>query len=147
MSTRSFLGLVIALIWSANVVSAQNSSSAATANPSVSKDSRCFEMRTYYPAPGKSEAMHARFRNHTNKLFVKHGMELVGYWVPSEPDKGDRLVYILAHKSREAAKKSWENFIADPEWKKAKDESEANGKVVEKMEVLFLSATDYSPIK
>jgi hypothetical protein len=120
---------------------------ASRTGQSLAKDSRCFEMRTYYPAPGKFEALHARFRDHTNKLFVKHGMELVGYWVASEPDKGEKLVYILAHKSREAAKKSWDAFINDPEWKKARSESEANGKLVEKMETVFLTATDYSPIK
>jgi hypothetical protein len=106
-------------------------------------------MRTYYAAPGKLEALHARFRNHTNKLFVKHGMELIGYWVPQDKDKGadNKLVYILAHKDREAAKKSWAGFIGDPEWKKAQAESEANGKLVEKVESVFLSATDYSPVK
>ncbi len=121
----------------------------AAASPSIAKDSRCFEMRTYYAAPGKFEALHARFRNHTNKLFVKHGMELIGYWVPQEKDKGadNKLVYILAHKDREAAKKSWAGFISDPEWKKAQSESEANGKLVDKLESVFLSATDYSPIK
>jgi hypothetical protein len=123
--------------------------SAATASPSLAKDSRCFEMRTYYAAPGKFEALHARFRNHTNKLFVKHGMELIGYWVPQDKDKGadNKLVYILAHKDREAAKKSWAGFINDPDWKKAHAESEVNGKLVDKLESVFLTATDYSPIK
>ena|SRR5688572_23326394 len=114
---------------------------------SVAKDSRCFEMRTYYPAAGKFEALHARFRDHTNKLFVKHGMELVGYWVPTDKEQEQRLIYILAHKSRDAAKKSWQEFVNDPDWKKAHRESEANGKLVEKMDVVFMSATDYSPIK
>jgi hypothetical protein len=106
-------------------------------------------MRTYYAAPGKFEALHARFRNHTNKLFVKHGMELIGYWVPQDKDKGadNKLVYILAHKDREAAKKSWAGFINDPDWKKAHAESEVNGKLVDKLESVFLTATDYSPIK
>jgi hypothetical protein len=123
--------------------------SAPTASPSLAKDSRCFEMRTYYAAPGKFEALHARFRNHTNKLFVKHGMELIGYWVPQDKDKGadNKLVYILAHKDREAAKKSWAGFINDPDWKKAHAESEVNGKLVDKLESVFLTATDYSPIK
>ena len=116
-------------------------------SPSLAKDSRCFEMRTYYPAPGKFEAMHKRFRNHTNKLFVKHGMELVGYWVPTDKEQGEKLVYILAHKSRDAAKKSWQSFSDDPEWKKARAESEVDGKLVDKVDVVFMSATDYSPIK
>lgn len=118
-------------------------------SPSIAKDSRCFEMRTYYAAPGKLEALNARFRDHTCALFKKHGMENVGYWIPTDADKGasNTLVYIIAHKSREEAKKSWAAFIADPEWKKAHKESEVNGKLVEKAESVYLSATDYSPVK
>jgi hypothetical protein len=118
-------------------------------SPSVAKDSRCFEMRTYHAAPGKFEAMHARFRDHTCALFKKHGMELVGFWVPTDKDKGadSTLIYLLAHKSRDEAKKSWAAFGNDPEWKKAKAESEANGKLVDKAESVFLSATNYSPLK
>jgi hypothetical protein len=116
---------------------------------SAAKDSRCFEMRTYHAAPGKFEAMHARFRDHTCALFKKHGMELIGFWVPTDKDKGagSSLIYILAHKNREEAKKSWAAFGSDPEWKRAKAESEASGKLVEKTESVFLSATDYSPMK
>lgn len=124
-------------------------SNATTASPSVAKDSRCFEMRTYYAAPGKFEDMNKRFRDHTCALFKKHGMELIGFWIPQDKDKGSEntMVYILAHKSREAAKKSWADFSNDPEWKKARAESEANGKLVEKAESVYLSATDYSPMK
>jgi hypothetical protein len=123
--------------------------SANPVSPSVAKDSRCFEMRTYYAAPGKMEAMNARFRDHTCALFKKHGMEIVGFWIPIDKDKGaeNTLVYILAHKSREEAKKSWAAFVSDPAWKKAQTESEANGKLVEKADVVFMSATDYSPLK
>ena len=120
-----------------------------TVSPSVAKDSRCFEMRTYYAAPGKLEALNARFRDHTCALFKKHGMENIGYWIPADADKGatNKLVYIIAHKSRDEAKKSWAAFVADPDWKKAHKESEANGKLVEKIESVFLNATDYSPVK
>lgn len=123
--------------------------SANPVSPSVAKDSRCFEMRTYYAAPGKMEAMNARFRDHTCALFKKHGMELIGFWIPTDKEKGadNTLVYILAHKSRDEAKKSWAAFVSDPAWKKAQAESEANGKLVEKAEVVFMSATDYSPLK
>jgi len=118
-------------------------------SPSIAKDTRCFEMRTYYAAPGKLEALNKRFRDHTCALFKKHGMENIGYWIPTEKGKGaeNTLVYIVAHKSREEAKKSWTAFIADPEWKKVHQESEANGKLVEKIESVFLGATDYSAIK
>jgi hypothetical protein len=123
--------------------------SANPVSPSVDKNSRCFEMRTYYAAPGKMEAMNARFRDHTCALFKKHGMELVGFWIPTDKEKGaeNTLVYVLVHKSREEAKKSWAAFVSDPAWKKAQTESEANGKLVEKAEVVFMSATDYSPLK
>ncbi len=116
-------------------------------SPSVAKDSRCFELRTYYAAAGKLEDLHARFRDHTNKLFVKHGMELIGYWVPADKEQGDKLIYIIAHKSRDAAKKSWQDFQNDPDWKKVRTESEANGKLVEKVESVYMAATDYSPLK
>src|SRR5512145_2405171 len=85
-------------------------------SPSVAKDSRCFELRTYYAAPGKLEALNARFRDHTCALFKKHGMEIVGFWMPTDKEQGAeiKLVYILAHKSREAAKQSWKDFGNDP---------------------------------
>ena len=127
-------------------------SSAADTNapsPSVAKDSRCFEMRTYYAAPGKFEDLNKRFRDHTCALFKKHGMEIIGFWIPSDKDKGsdNTLVYVLAHKSREEAKKSWAGFINDPDWKKAHAESEKNGKLTAKVESVYLNATDYSPVK
>ncbi len=114
-------------------------------SPSIARDGRLFEMRTYYAAPGKLEALHARFRDHTNPLFKKHGMTLVGYWVPRDKEKGaeNTLVYILAHASREASEKSWKAFIEDPEWKAARDASEVNGKLVDKIDTVFLNATDY----
>lgn len=122
---------------------------AITVSPSIAKDSRCFEMRTYYAAPGKLEALNARFRDHTCDLFKKHRIEIVGFWIPTDEGKGadNTLVYILAHKSREAAKASWDAFRNDPDWKKAQQESELNGKLVTKVESIFLGATDYSPLK
>ena len=99
------------------ITSSPAETNAVTVSPSVAKDSRCFEMRTYYAAPGKLEALNARFRDHTCALFKKHGMENVGYWIPTDAGKGadNTLVYILAHKSREEAKKSWAAFSNDPE--------------------------------
>src|SRR5882757_10910256 len=74
-------------------------------SPSIAKDSRCFELRTYYAAPGKLEELNARFRDHTNKLFVKHGMELIGYWVPKDKEGKyeNKLVYIISHADKAAA--------------------------------------------
>jgi hypothetical protein len=118
-------------------------------SPSIAPDSRCFELRTYYVAPGKLEALNARFRDHTCALFKKHGMEIVGFWIPTDKEQGaeNKLVYMLAHKSREAAKQSWKDFQADPEWQKVRTESEVNGKLTEKIESVFMDATDYSPLK
>lgn len=108
------------------------------------KDNRVYEVRTYYAAEGKLDALHARFRNHTVKLFEKHGMTNIGYWVPIEnPDR--ILLYILAYPSREAAAESWKAFSADPVWQKAKQESEVDGKLVTKADSKFYQAVDYSP--
>lgn len=117
---------------------------AALAFTASAADPRCYELRTYTAAPGKLDALHARFRDHTMKIFEKHGIVNVGYWVPVEnPD--NKLIYLLAHASHDAAKKSWTAFGADPEWKKAKAESESGGRLVAKLESVFLDATDYSP--
>jgi hypothetical protein len=106
---------------------------------------RFFEMRTYYAAEGKIDALNARFRNHTNKLFQKHGIDLVGYW--QRTDNKDVLVYILAYPSREAREQSWKDFMADTDWQKAQKESERDGKLVAKVESAYMTPTDYSPIK
>ena len=118
-------------------------------SPSLAKGSRCFELRTYYAAPGKLEELHARFRNHTMKLFKKHGLEVVGFWGPTEKEKGSEntLVYVLAFPSREAREKAWRDFRADPDWQAAAKESEKNGKLVDKIDSVVMMATDYSPIK
>jgi NIPSNAP len=133
---------------SALIGSAAETNTAAV-SPSIARDSRCFELRTYTAAPGKLEALNARFRDHTCALFRKHGMEIVGFWIPTdnEPGAENKLVYMLAHKSREAAKQSWNDFHDDPEWKKVRDESEKNGKLTDKIESVFMAATDYSPLK
>ena len=117
-------------------------------NPAEAASTRVFEIRTYTTLPGRLDALNARFRNHTTKIFKKHGMENIGYWVPQdEPRHGNTLVYVIAHKSRDAAKDSWAAFRADPEWQKVSKESEADGKIVEKVESVFADPTDYSPIR
>jgi len=142
--------LLIVLLFAAVAVTLPRAEESKTAaSPSIAKDSRCFELRTKYAAPGKLEALNARFRDHMCRLFKKHGMEIVGFWMPTDKEQGaeNKLVYLLAHKSREAAKKSWADFGNDPDWKKARSESEVNGKLTEKVESVFMSATDYSPMK
>jgi uncharacterized protein (DUF1330 family) len=110
-------------------------------------DSPVFELRIYTCHEGKLDALLARFRDHTCKLFEKHGMKNVGYWVPVDEENGSKttLIYILEHKSRDAAKASFKAFGADPEWQAAAKASEANGKIVAKIESIFMTPTDYSP--
>jgi hypothetical protein len=109
---------------------------------------RFFELRIYTTHPGKLDALNTRFREHTNKLFIKHGMELVGYWTPADgPDAENTLIYVLAYPDRDSREKSWQSFLDDPDWKKARDESERDGKIVMKVESKFMVATDYSPIR
>lgn len=112
---------------------------------------RTFELRTYKTTPGNLDALNARFRNHTMKLFSKHGMEHYGYWTPTDQKKGadDTLIYILAHKTREAADASFKAFRADPDWVAARKASEekAGGSLTTKVESLFMKPTDYSPTK
>ena len=116
--------------------------------PKPSADNRVFEMRTYYAHPGKMKALHARFRDHTCKLFEKHGMTVIGFWSPIDKDKSEEvMVYILAYPSKEAAEKSWKEFRADPDWIKAKADSEKDGPLVKKADSVFLTATDYSKLK
>lgn len=109
-------------------------------------DTRYYEMRIYYAQPGKLDALNARFKNHTVKLFEKHGMTNVGYFVPVGDNKDEKLVYFLSYPSKDARAKAWKEFPADPEWKKAAAESEKDGKLVKKVETKFLTATDYSPV-
>ena len=112
-------------------------------------DTRIFELRTYTTAPGKLDALNARFRDHTNRLFKKHGMTIIGFWVPAPQKEGEeKLIYILAYPSKEAAEKSWKAFREDPEWNKVRAESEKNGRLLAKPpESVYMTPTDYSPIK
>jgi len=107
-----------------------------------------YELRKYYVFPGKEADIHKRFREHTMAIFEKHGMKNIAYWSPAEPKEGDpALVYIVAHASREQAKTNWKEFSADPEWQAVQKASEANGKIVAKVESMFLNPTDYSQLK
>ncbi len=119
---------------------------AMTANSPAAdkKDTRVYEMRVYTAAPGKLDALNARVRDHTCKLFEKHGMTNVGYFVPVD-NKDNKLIYFLSYPSKDARAKSWKAFASDPAWKKAAAESEKNGKLVTKVESKFMAVTDYSP--
>jgi hypothetical protein len=105
-----------------------------------------YELRIYHAASGKLVELLARFRDHTDRLFEKHGMKVIAYWTPlDDPERGNMLIYILQHPSREAATANWKSFQDDPEWKRVKAESEANGKLTEKIDSTYLALTDFSP--
>ena len=112
------------------------------------QDSRVFELRVYHTFPGRLPALQARFRDHTIAIFSKHHITSIGYWVPQDsPQKDSTLIYIISHPSRDAAKKNWAEFVADPEWQQVSKASEADGKIVEKIDSTYMDATDFSQIK
>jgi hypothetical protein len=107
-----------------------------------------FELRTYTTPEGKLPDLQKRFRDHTRRIFDKHNMKSIGYWTPQDtPLSQNTLIYILQHPNREAAKKNWAEFQADPEWQKVSAESQVNGRIVSKVDSVFMDATDYSAIK
>jgi hypothetical protein len=117
----------------------------AADNPAGEK---VYELRIYHTNPGKLEALHARFRDHTCKLFQKHGIEVVGFWTPIQGQEAkETLYYIVAFPSLEAQTKAWAAFKNDPDWIKAKADSETEGVLVNKVESKNLKAADYSPIR
>lgn len=141
--TRSLVALV--LVFAAGYVSGQFSRADLAAQGG---GQMVFELRTYYTHPGKLPDLQTRFRDHTTKLFEKHGMTNIGYWVPQdEPAHSNTLIYVVAHQSREQAAKNWAAFGADPEWAKVRTASEVNGKIVEKVDRVYMDATDYSKIR
>lgn len=131
--------------WNASNVEALAHSSFSDGGQSAGK---VYELRTYTTPEGKLPNLQARFRDHTIRIFNKHGMKSVGYWVPQDaPTKDNTLIYIISHDSREAAKTNWANFQADPEWKKVAAESQVDGRILNGVVSVYMDATDYSPIK
>lgn len=142
----AFLALQIAAVSCSTTKTNSSSAPGAVSKPSASviKQNPFYEMRVYYAAPGKLADLNARFRNNTMRLFAKHGMVNVGYWVPVDNPE-NKLVYILSYPGKEARDLSWKAFGADPEWQAVAKSSEVNGKLVAKVETLFMEQTDYSP--
>jgi len=119
---------------------------AATQSDKSDSAQGVYELRVYHAAPGKLGDLLTRFREHTIKLFDRHGIKSIAYWTPlDEPEKSKTLIYILQHPSREAAAVNWKSFQDDPEWKSVHDKSEMNGKLVDKVDSTFLTLTDFSP--
>jgi NIPSNAP len=107
-----------------------------------------YELRLYHPHEGKADALKARFRDHTDSIFKRYNMKSVGYWSPEDaPASQNLFVYILEHPSREEAEKNWADFQADPEWKKVKAESEANGPLVDHIDRYFMDPTSFSALQ
>jgi len=107
-----------------------------------------YELHTYTAPEGKLADLQARFRDHTISIFNRHGMKSVLYMTPQDaPDAQNTLIYVLEHPSREAAKKAWADFQADPEWVKVSADSQVNGRIVSKVVSVFADPTDYSPMK
>ena len=132
---------VAALLPAANLSPATDKRSDFVADTDV-----VYELRVYHCYEGKLPDLWKRFREHTTTIFEKHGMKNVAYWTPmDEPQKSNTLIYILAHPSREAAAANWKAFSADPEWQSVQKASEANGKIVEKIDSTFMTLTDFSP--
>jgi len=136
--------MIKALLMSLSVAAA--AAEQTDADPFAGKDvphTRIYELRTYHASNGNLDALLARFRDHTVKLFEKHGMTNIGYWVPAEnPD--NLLIYLMAYPDKASRDTSWENFMGDPDWKKAAADSEVNGKLVGKVDSVFMKPTDFS---
>ena len=131
----------------AEETAASNTNPAGAASQSSAR--RVFELRTYTTNEGKLNDLHKRFHDHTCRLLKKHGAELIGFWTPLDPEhgKGQKLIYLVAFPSRDAAKATWASFQKDPEWTKAREESHKNGVLVKTVESVYLEPTDYSEMK
>jgi NIPSNAP len=145
--TRACIMALLLLIWMAPIYASDKS--AAGDSQDTSSGHRVFELRTYYTNEGKLTDLHKRFRDHTCRLLKQHGAELIGFWTPlDEKDgKANKLVYLVAFPSREAGKKTWEEFGKDPEWRKVYEESHKNGALVNKVDSVYMEPTDYSEMK
>ena len=126
---------------------------AAALTPAMAQDNALdpraalYELRVYHANPGKLDALNARFREHTLKLFEKHGMRNVAYWVeqPSAESPDGKVIYVLAFPSREARDASWKSFVADPVWQEVAANSEVGGKLIARIDSTLMSLADYSP--
>jgi len=108
---------------------------------------RVFELRVYHTVPGKVPALESQFRDTWSKLLAKHDLKVVGYWVPEgAPARDNTFIYLVAHSSREEAKKNWDAMFADPAVEEALKSEQAN-KLVEKVESTYMRPADFSPMK
>ncbi len=150
---RLLLPALVAIIFSAGYFAASTGQGelllpAEASTVAAIQAAQVFELRTYTAAEGKLDDLLARFRNHTLRIFEKHGMTNVGYWTPQdEPLSENTLIYVIAHPSRETARQSWSDFRNDPDWQAAAEESRRDGRLVTNVESVFLDPTDFSPMR
>ena len=149
MLRSKVMGTVLLLVvFAAGFIAGRTADTDMLSSARAQAPGRVFELRTYTTNDGKLQDLHNRFRDHTTRFFEKHGMVNVGYWIPQDqPVRGNTLIYILSYPNREAAKQSWAAFRNDPEWQKARDASEAKGKIVAKVDSVFMEPTGFSAIK
>lgn len=144
MTRNSFVSWGIVLSVLVGIVAVR--SGATIGDDKKSAPAGVYELRTYTTLDGRLPNLHARFKNHTMKLFEKHGMKNVMYWTPTDEKLSQNtLIYVLWHASPEAAKKSWDGFRSDPDWHKVRDESEKDGKIVAKVESVYMTLAEFSP--
>ncbi len=143
MSRQFWLGIAGGLLAAVAFSQVSLTTTAQAYSADKAEASMLYELRTYTTPEGKLDALNARFRDHTMKLFEKHGMKNIMYWTPV--DKPNTLIYVIAHKDKDAADASWEGFRNDPEWKRVAEESQRDGRLVQKVESVYMKQTDYSP--
>lgn len=146
MKSRTRRAISFAVVFGAGIAVGQLYDGSMTA--SAQESGKVFELRTYTAPEGKLPNLLARFRDHTLRIFEKHGMTNVGYWVPQDaPASDNTLIYIISHDNREAAAASWGAFREDPEWARVAEESQVDGRIVSSVESVFIEATDFSPLQ
>jgi hypothetical protein len=140
MNRRTLLQSIPALAFLSQVAPALQQAKSGSVSTGV------YELRVYHTFEGKLDDLLTRFREHTMRIFEKHGMKNIAYWTPTDdPLKGKTLIYVIEHASRDTAIANWKAFGEDPDWISVRDKSEANGKLVEKVDSTFMVLTDFSP--
>jgi hypothetical protein len=147
MNRTTLLIFAVALSLTAVQTNSVRAEDKEKGNTVAAKENRVFELRIYHTLPGRLDALNKRFRDHTCKLFEKHGITNVGYWTNSIGGRSDELVYILGFESLAQRDSAWVAFGTDPEWRAAAAESEKDGPLVHHIENRILRPTDFSPLK
>ncbi len=138
----SIFSAVLVLV---GIAATMGAPTAAAQQPATQSSGPVWEIRTYIASSGKLDALHTRFRDHTIRIFARHGIKSIAYWIPE--DQRNTLVYIIQHESREAAAANWKAFLSDPEWVKVAEASNVDGNIVARVDSYFATPADYSPLQ